>query len=244
MEDSSHLGPFAAGSGMHRCNASSEGDRDINIPAPPSAREKKGIDAILNEAVTSVNANGPMHSIEWDAVRIASWAIIASSGAVSKTHHDASGYSTYVKCEMGAKIWGYVLPKKPSHSLDQSMKEYHRMVTKCTETSELAKVAEPVNIYLPRGTLLIQPPGALHLVYTLERSIFTCGHFYTLESMHLTEVARACAACTNQRGTNASHPGSARVLSRIALSLVFDWHPSGKQNPPGYPIILKLQRNH
>ena len=73
----------------------------------------------------------------------------------------------------------------------------------------------------------IQPPGALHLVYTVEKSVFTCGHFYTLDTMHLTEVARACAAYTNQCGTNASHPGSTRLLSRMALSLVFNWKKSG-----------------
>lgn len=85
--------------------------------------------------------------------------------------------------------------------------------------------------YIDHNDIRIQPPGVFHLVYTPESSIFKCGHFYMLEAMHLTEVARACAAHTGERGTNASHPGSVRMLSRIALSLVIDWRESGEPNP-------------
>jgi hypothetical protein len=42
------------------------------------------------------------------------------------------------------------------------------------------------------------------------------------EALHLTEVTRACAALTRQAGTNASHPGVLRMLSRIALNIVFE----------------------
>lgn len=81
-------------------------------------------------------------------------------------------------------------------------------------------------VHLRKGR--IQPPGALHLVYTVKSSAFTCGHFYMLDAMHLTEVARACSALSNQGGTNASHPAAIRLLCRIALSIAFDWQKSGE----------------
>lgn len=74
----------------------------------------------------------------------------------------------------------------------------------------------------------IQPAGWIHRVYTLANSIFTGGHFFMLDGMHLTEMTRACIAATNQVATNAVHPGCVRTLCRIVLALLFNNHETGK----------------
>jgi hypothetical protein len=43
-----------------------------------------------------------------------------------------------------------------------------------------------------------------------------------LETMHLTEITRACTALTEQGGTNATHPGVLRLLSRIVINIAYD----------------------
>jgi hypothetical protein len=43
-----------------------------------------------------------------------------------------------------------------------------------------------------------------------------------LETMHLTKITRACAALTAQGGTNATHPGVVRLLSRIVIHIAYD----------------------
>lgn len=75
----------------------------------------------------------------------------------------------------------------------------------------------------------IQPPGVIHQVYSPERSIYKGGHFFMLESMHLTEVARACAAYNSQKAINASHPGCLRLFCRMAIALVFQPDHSGRK---------------
>jgi hypothetical protein len=75
----------------------------------------------------------------------------------------------------------------------------------------------------------IQPPGILHHVYTLENSIFTGGHFLNWDCMHHTELARIFAVVSKQTGTNASHPGVIRLLSRMAFALAWD-SPRSSEN--------------
>ena len=63
------------------------------------------------------------------------------------------------------------------------------------------------------------PPATWHKVYTPTPSYVGGGHFYTLESLHLTEFSRAFDHRSEARfGTNAEHD-VLRVLCRMAMAL-------------------------
>ncbi len=119
-----------------------------------SPREKRGVEEILREAVTLANDKGGMHCLEWDVIKTASWAIAGSSGAVTKTHHDAGGFLTYVEPEVGAKIWVFLVPKEPPRTLYQAMTDFHYVVVHSTDSAALAKRMKPVYVYVAPGTLL------------------------------------------------------------------------------------------
>ncbi len=158
-------------------SAPSGSTEDKNRGEPFLQRVKRGIDAIFAEFLTFVNAKGGLHSIEWDAIRTGSWIIVASTGAVSETHHDASGFVTWIKCDLGGKIWGYVVrkthserlpeehPEDPSgerlerseerpDNLASEMKTYYDILSKNTEPVELAEIAKPLQTLLRPGDMV------------------------------------------------------------------------------------------
>lgn len=129
-------------------------DGNVTNPSSPNLQQKRTIEEILHDAVTVVNDRGGMHALEWDVMRIASWAIAASTGAVSKAHHDAGGYLTFVEAQVGAKIWVYLVSKEQPRTMYQAMQDYHYIATHCTDSIALAKRVKPVYVYLAPGTLL------------------------------------------------------------------------------------------
>lgn len=83
----------------------------------------------------------------------------------------------------------------------------------------------------------IQPPGALHEVYTPKPSVTLGGHFYTADTMHLTEVARALDKKTQAKLTNQGHASSQATISIMLAALQFQskpgkHHSSNLNNPP------------
>ncbi|KAI0345726.1 hypothetical protein BDW22DRAFT_1343038 [Trametopsis cervina] len=184
----------------------------------PKAKHGKGRNT---QNTLPFNHTQEMSQIEWDAIRLRSWALFASAGTYTWPHHNAAGLSTYVLCKTGAKIWSYLQPKKRPTSVAQAIEQY-AAIAKCTlNPSELEKIAEPVNLLLEPRTLLIQPLGFIHHVYTLENSIFLGGHFLMKESMHITELCHAHAALSKQENTNASHSSVTRLMACMVLTLAF-----------------------
>jgi hypothetical protein len=62
------------------------------------------------------------------------------------------------------------------------------------------------------------PPGVWHAVYTPSPAYCSGGHFYTYETMHLTEQSRRFDHLHSERSTNEDHQ-VLRILCRMALAL-------------------------
>lgn len=74
-------------------------------------------------------------------------------------------------------------------------------------------------VYLRCHGFSIMPPGKWHQVYTPTLSYVSGGHFYTLESLHLTEFSRAFDHLPGgELATNAEND-VLRVLCRMAMAL-------------------------
>jgi hypothetical protein len=64
----------------------------------------------------------------------------------------------------------------------------------------------------------IMPPGTWHAVYTATPSFTDGGHFFTYNTLHLTEFSRAFDHLHSEYSTNANHQVD-RILSRLTLAL-------------------------
>jgi hypothetical protein len=86
------------------------------------------------------------------------------------------------------------------------------------------------------------------MVYTPIKGTTSGGHFYIYEAMHLTELALSYDASYDTDntkresfGTNASHPDSARYISRMALALP---HIVTCRSECGHHAAIITQLNH
>lgn len=63
----------------------------------------------------------------------------------------------------------------------------------------------------------IMPPGTWHMVYTPIRTLALGGHFYTYETLHLTEMSRAFDRLHCREVTNTTHVSSYPTLCTMMV---------------------------
>ena len=95
-----------------------------------------------------------MRTSEWDAIRSALWTLATSCGAYTGPHQDAAGYLTWVKCEIGMKMWCFLEPCDDSPEVEKAMKGLHELMVSCRDTDEVQAHARPVSLILKPGTML------------------------------------------------------------------------------------------
>ncbi|TCD59942.1 hypothetical protein EIP91_011026 [Steccherinum ochraceum] len=126
-------------------------------------------------------------SIPKDVQGTQSWFLIHMGRFHTFPHHDSNGLCTLIRILHGCKCWVYL--RNPE-------------VDSCQDREALTKALEGYGatdvqfreglvrfvIYCKPGDLLIQGPGVYHEVYTPLPTVSGGGHFYTLDTMHLTEI--------------------------------------------------------
>ncbi|KAI0686293.1 hypothetical protein BC835DRAFT_1309611 [Cytidiella melzeri] len=175
------------------------------------AQKKQNLNDLRKAIREGNNSFGPQ-SMDWDAVRQCSWALFGSTGVFTGLHHDAAGLATFAHIKKGTKLWSYLQSEFSSTEAVPAMLDHLKQ-----NHSFLGRTPQPDS-----DTWNDLPPGILHQVYTLENAIVTGGHFLMMETMHLTEMTRVCAVLTNQRSTNATHPGTIRLLGRLVFYLAYE----------------------
>lgn len=65
----------------------------------------------------------------------------------------------------------------------------------------------------------IMPPGKHHTVFTPVAGFSRGGHFFSLDTMHLTEVSRFVDSEVGKYITNDSHLGTLETLCRLVIAL-------------------------
>ncbi|KII90905.1 hypothetical protein PLICRDRAFT_28797 [Plicaturopsis crispa FD-325 SS-3] len=163
---------------------------------------------------------GPV-AITLDQTKLGQWLLLSHAGFLTFVHHDAAGLGTWVAPQGGSvKVWAIVVPKVTAMH-DTRAKIFERFGETLEEPAEWAKMSTGHS--LSPGKCLtattFMPPGAFHLVLTVTPSVTLGGHFYTYESMHLTEMARAFDHSASQSSTNTEHPAAERAIARMALAL-------------------------
>ncbi|KAI0082939.1 hypothetical protein BDY19DRAFT_999052 [Irpex rosettiformis] len=167
----------------------------------------------------SCTAGGP-GMVERDVDRMRRWMLLSSPHFYTYPHHDAAGLVTWTTLLNGLKIWSYVLPKQQPRDMESASEAYVEVIEAGNHIvvdteNRLPELATCHNFFLFPNTLLIQPPGLIHQVLTVEKSVTQGGHLLTWDTMHLTEWTRKLSHVCSRIGTNDLHPGVQRTLGLL-----------------------------
>ena len=77
----------------------------------------------------------------------------------------------------------------------------------------------PLMMPLTTSDASIMPPGQMHGVNTPNASFCRGGHWFNLDTMHLTELSRFVDVSNGNFVTNHSHRGTLETLCRLVLAL-------------------------
>ncbi|KIK63410.1 hypothetical protein GYMLUDRAFT_241893 [Collybiopsis luxurians FD-317 M1] len=173
-----------------------------------------------NKNLKTVGLNVTFHM---DSLFAPTWALLHHAGAFTNVHQDAEGFSVAGQVlgdrdNPQPKMWGIMSFKDPSVAAQSHEKiaqriselcEYRNLAQENDQTGgcwddEIWKECEVDIVYLQPGDIFFQPPGALHLVYTPTACVASGGHFYSYDSMHLTEWTRRIQHYKSDTITNQS----------------------------------------
>ncbi|KAG2001448.1 hypothetical protein CC2G_008251 [Coprinopsis cinerea AmutBmut pab1-1] len=141
------------------------------------------------------------------------WSIAATAGASHALHMDADGASTRVVCRSGAKVWINFTPCAEGLRSQCRRQDYFDLDV--YEPSLPGWRAEA--IYLEPGMEILQPPGMLHAVYTIEDSVCDGQHFFNVRTLVQTFLSMVICFCSDRYVTNSDHPEFLMVLHRMLL---------------------------
>lgn len=164
----------------------------------------------------------------WDAWKSLIWDLFTLAGFFTYPHHDASGLATYAFIREGCKIWGILRPRVPPGVSRNGLGDVMRTILRPAPSLAYQDVSDVFNIFLLPGDVLIQPPNAMHQVYTPVNAIGSGVHFLTYETLHLTEIARWFDHWYHYISTNADHSSVHRTLCRMAMALIYAYKDRSK----------------
>ncbi|KIK80752.1 hypothetical protein PAXRUDRAFT_157858 [Paxillus rubicundulus Ve08.2h10] len=173
-----------------------------------------------------------MHFDTWCS---SSWDIFTHAGFLTYPHHNASRLATYSYICSGAKIWAYMhLDKVDEHDQKDIFAKWFNYYHDTMVTETYDQNVKVGTVFLEKGAVLIQPPGANHMVYTPVHSIMSGGHFLCYDSMHITEMSLSFNFGldnnneTRHHASNSIHPGMLRKVYCMAIALPHLVHSRSK----------------
>ncbi|KAH7921359.1 hypothetical protein BV22DRAFT_1132340 [Leucogyrophana mollusca] len=188
----------------------------IAAPAPLDLLDD-GLAVGFSQTTTQYSLEGK--SVSSDVHSARSWGLAHQAAVMTYTHHDADGAGTYIIVLSGAKFWTVVFEKDPKRR-HGDMRKTAPTITNMDCLGEYDEaVYEVETIYAFPGDLIIQGPNQWHAAYTPVKSFSRGGHFYSYDTMHLTEVSRFIDHTESVFTTNQEHGHCLETLSRMVLAL-------------------------
>ncbi|KIM72795.1 hypothetical protein PILCRDRAFT_93306 [Piloderma croceum F 1598] len=162
---------------------------------------------------------GPF-SISWDTWKASIWDLVTHAGFFTYVHHDGAGFCTYAFVRDGCKIWGIHRPKvTEKDDTRHSIFDIKRKILRPHGWTSYIEYSDLYNVFLMPGDVLIQPPNAIHQVYTPVNCLASGGHFFNWFTLHLTELSKAFDRFYCHTATNADHECSFRSHCRMTMSI-------------------------
>ncbi|KAH0836370.1 hypothetical protein J3R83DRAFT_7943 [Lanmaoa asiatica] len=151
-----------------------------------------------------------------DNLSVHSWAMAHQAGIFTFPHHDADGEVTYTVGMSGVKLWTFYFSHNPTKSCNNILKIFSWL---CNHNECQHPNIHAETVYLYPGDLIIQPPSQIHSVYTPVMSFTIGGHFYSYDSIHLTEVAHYFDFMCDGSFTNQIHHHALETLAQMLIGL-------------------------
>ncbi|KAG2063549.1 hypothetical protein BDR04DRAFT_1123182 [Suillus decipiens] len=149
------------------------------------------------------------------------WGMVHHAGFLTYPHHDAEGTLTWIRMEVGVKLWVYFRPRGRQHDRSHLQNIATRLVNFTEHTEWLKRHCNAEVITLLPGDILIQPPCMMHAVYTPVASFATGGHFYHYGCMHLTELARYIDVEVADSTTNQNLAHALETIRRMVIAIPY-----------------------
>ncbi|TCD63812.1 hypothetical protein EIP91_004934 [Steccherinum ochraceum] len=192
------------------------------------------------------NFHGDMYrrSIPSDVHHSENWCLYHTGGYFTYTHKDAEALGTWIRIVSGVKGWIFI------NTDDVKAAKNRKTFEDACEKVEANSVHCPDGVHRDMvwaypGDILIQAPGQYHEVFTPIPTVTTGGHFYSLETMHLTEVELYYQHCTNATDTNHRHH-SASLTAVMMINSLKDkgpqWYP--KKSLMGLCLLITSPDTH
>ncbi|KIK50040.1 hypothetical protein GYMLUDRAFT_253326 [Collybiopsis luxurians FD-317 M1] len=169
-----------------------------------------------------------------DSLFASTWGLLHHAGTFTNVHQDAEGYSIAGQVlgdrdDPQPKIWAIMTFKDPSVALQAPAVVADRMQSICNYINirngsgwkwdgQVWEGCQVELMYLCPGDMFFQPPGALHLVYTPRACVAFGGHFYSYDSLHLTEWTRRLQHLKSNFITNQNPARVKEVLNWMMLN--------------------------
>ncbi|KAI6120783.1 hypothetical protein EDD17DRAFT_1514088 [Pisolithus thermaeus] len=158
-----------------------------------------------------------MQTMHGDAKRLCGWDLMMHGGFLTYPYHDAGGLWT--------KVWGYFNMVPGFTATRWALFEAWDDILLPDQEMNFKKHSLGV-VLLGKGDMLIQPPGAPHMVYMPQNCLASGGHLSYL-TMHLMEVSLIydCSMCPGEDEEhglvvmNAAHPFLHRYIIWMILVL-------------------------
>lgn len=173
------------------------------------------------------------------------WVILHQPLYHTYIHHDASGTGTWMSIASGNKFWIFAIPKNDAQctSLDAlhtrnsqymlSEDDHGKWLYAYPQESErfciFGKCGDMMCVNILFFSLFVceifahrfQPPNAWHEVYTPSKSVTVGGHYYTYDTLHLSDAVRHFdiikPGMTNQHHTSSQLTMSSMLVYMISL---------------------------
>ncbi|TCD60109.1 hypothetical protein EIP91_010706 [Steccherinum ochraceum] len=166
-------------------------------------------------------------SMPLDVAKSESWLLVHTGGFHTYTHNDSEGLGTHVRNVSGVKGW--VFSRHPKIQAARNQKQYHAACDNMKAyTVDFPEDLERYVVWLHPGDILIQGPGQYHEVYTPIPTVTVGGHFYSLNTMHLSETVLYYTHGVHATDTNHRHH-SASLVAALMINRLKD------KGPRSYP---------
>ncbi|KAJ3792880.1 hypothetical protein GGU11DRAFT_760388 [Lentinula aff. detonsa] len=209
---------------FHRLTTVSDFIKDANNP--------NVVGIILDVPTSRQSLPEPYHLLDESAAAFhtlfaPTWALLHHAGTYTNVHQDAGGYSVAGQVlgdcnDPQPKMWAIMTLKNPVAASQMPEKVAERMASICQFENQnnesnmhwdsmIWQDCEIELMYLRPGDFFFQPPGAVHLIYTP-------GHFYNYDSLHLTEWTRRIQHLQSNAVTNQDPAHVKEVLNMMMLN--------------------------
>lgn len=167
-------------------------------------------------------------SATWDILKSMIWDLFTHAGFVTYSHHDANGFGTFMYIRHGCKIWANLRPRVPTtHTKIGQLLDILRTILRPAPAMQYTDKTDMFTMFLLPGDVLIQPPNAIHIVYTPVNCLSGGGHYLTYETLHLVEISRRLDRHYGHISTNSDHPILYHTLCRMLIALLYLWNTRG-----------------